>query len=68
MDIHHQLQVMELLREEVQKHSKTVVLITHQLHLALRYADHLVVMQMAILRAQAPPLICGVMGCWILYL
>jgi ABC-type cobalamin/Fe3+-siderophores transport system ATPase subunit len=45
MDIHHQLQVMELLREEVQKHSKTVVLITHQLHLALRYADHLVVMQ-----------------------
>ena len=44
LDIAHEMRVFELLRSLAHEEKKTVVLATHQINLAARYADTLVVM------------------------
>ncbi len=43
LDIGHQLEVMELLRELNQSHGLTVVIVLHDLNQAARYSDHMIV-------------------------
>ncbi|GGI08669.1 ABC transporter ATP-binding protein [Egicoccus halophilus] len=45
LDVTHQLELLDLLTERNRVHGTTVVLVLHELNLAARYADHLVVMQ-----------------------
>ncbi|MFT4262080.1 MAG: ABC transporter ATP-binding protein [Nocardioides sp.] len=54
LDLAHQLEVLDLARRLVGG-GKTVVTVLHELHLAFRYADHLVVMRAGRILAQGPP-------------
>nr|WP_243848654.1 ABC transporter ATP-binding protein [Lysinibacter cavernae] len=45
LDLTHQLDVLDLLTELNTRNSTTVVMVLHDLNLAARYADHLVVMR-----------------------
>lgn len=45
LDIHHQIEILSMLRRLVQDHGRTVVCVLHDLNLALQYADHLVFLQ-----------------------
>ncbi|MFC7405400.1 ABC transporter ATP-binding protein [Georgenia alba] len=44
LDVAHQIDVLELLHEQNRSRGTTVVMVLHDLNLASRYADHLVVM------------------------
>ncbi|MFH5822618.1 ABC transporter ATP-binding protein [Georgenia sp. AZ-5] len=44
LDVAHQLDVLDLLHEQNRQRGTTVVMVLHDLNLAARYADHLVVM------------------------
>jgi len=55
LDLTHQLDVLELLADLNRRRDTTVVIVLHELNLAARYADHLVVMKDgAIVAAGAP--------------
>lgn len=54
LDIAHQLEVLELARS-LARGGRTVVTVLHELHLAFRYADHLVVMSQGQIVAQGDP-------------
>ena len=54
LDITHQIEVLELCRD-LREGGKTVVAVLHDLHLAARYADHLLVMHEGALLAQGTP-------------
>jgi iron-siderophore transport system ATP-binding protein len=54
LDIAHQLEVLDLARRLVGG-GRTVVTVLHDLHLAFRYADHLVVMSDGEIVATGPP-------------
>jgi ABC-type cobalamin/Fe3+-siderophores transport system ATPase subunit len=54
LDLSHQLDVLDLARSLVEK-GTTVVAVLHELHLAFRYADHLVVMRSGEIVAQGHP-------------
>ena len=54
LDIAHQLEVLELARS-LARGGRTVVAVLHELHLAFRYADHLVVMADGQVVAQGDP-------------
>jgi ABC-type cobalamin/Fe3+-siderophores transport system ATPase subunit len=54
LDIAHQLEVLELSRR-LARGGRTVVAVLHELHLAFRYADHLVVMKDGAVIAQGDP-------------
>ena len=54
LDLSHQLDVLDLARSLVGK-GTTVVAVLHELHLAFRYADHLVVMRSGEIVAQGHP-------------
>ena len=43
LDVSHQLELLDLLTESNRLHGTTVVMVLHELNLAARYADHLVV-------------------------
>ena len=43
LDVSHQLELLDLLTESNREHGTTVVMVLHELNLAARYADHLVV-------------------------
>lgn len=45
LDLSHQLEVLELLRELNQEQGKTVALVIHELNLAARYADWMIAMK-----------------------
>ncbi|MGG3178132.1 ABC transporter ATP-binding protein [Priestia megaterium] len=42
LDLAHQIEVLELLRTLNSKHSRTIVMVLHDLNQAARYADHLI--------------------------
>jgi iron complex transport system ATP-binding protein len=55
LDIAHQVDVLDLLAELNASRGTTVVMVLHELNLAARYADHLVVMAEGRLLREGPP-------------
>ena len=55
LDIHHQLEVMELLSHLNLKLGLTIVIVLHNLDLALRYAHEVIVLHNHTIHAQGPP-------------
>lgn len=45
LDLHRQLQLLEVLKEEIQRRERVCMIILHDLNLAAKFADHLVVME-----------------------
>lgn len=56
LDIAHQLEVMELIQQLNQKTGKTMVMVLHDLNLAARYADYLVVLHRQGIAAMGDPI------------
>jgi iron complex transport system ATP-binding protein len=54
LDLRHQLEVLDLARRLVRE-GRTVIAVLHELHLAFRYADHLVVMSQGRVVATGAP-------------
>jgi iron complex transport system ATP-binding protein len=55
LDIAHQVEVLDLLLDLNHQRGTTIVMVLHDLGLAARYADHLVVMRQGRLHAQGRP-------------
>lgn len=55
LDAAHQLELLDLLTESNRQHGTTVVMVLHELNLAARYADHLVVVDDGRVRAAGQP-------------
>jgi iron complex transport system ATP-binding protein len=55
LDVYHQLEIMELLTSAARGHRKTVLLALHDLNLAGRYADRLILMRRGAVMADGPP-------------
>lgn len=55
LDLTHQVEVLDLLRALNARHGTTVVMVLHELALAARYADHLVLMRDGRILAEGEP-------------
>lgn len=55
LDIHHQVEVLDLLTDLVRNAGRTVIVVLHDLNLACRYADHIVAMKAGKLVAEGLP-------------
>ncbi|MFB7784126.1 ABC transporter ATP-binding protein [Streptomyces vinaceus] len=55
LDIAHQVEVLDLVRQLNHERGRTVVAVLHDLNQAARYADHLVAMKAGRVVAQGPP-------------
>ncbi|MGI5224401.1 ABC transporter ATP-binding protein [Actinoallomurus sp. CA-142502] len=55
LDIAHQVEVLDLIRQLNHERGRTVVAVLHDLNQAARYADHLVAMKAGRVIAQGPP-------------
>ncbi|MEU6660496.1 ABC transporter ATP-binding protein [Streptomyces sp. NPDC046821] len=55
LDISHQVEVLDLVRQLNHDKDRTVVLVLHDLNQAARYADHLVAMKSGRVVAEGPP-------------
>ncbi|HZG07147.1 MAG TPA: ABC transporter ATP-binding protein [Streptomyces sp.] len=55
LDIAHQVEVLDLVRQLNHERGRTVVMVLHDLNQAARYADHLVAMREGRIVAQGPP-------------
>jgi iron complex transport system ATP-binding protein len=55
LDLAHQIEILELLRELNQQQGKTIVMVLHDLNLACRYADYLVALRDGRVYAQGAP-------------
>ncbi|MFT3875034.1 MAG: ABC transporter ATP-binding protein [Propioniciclava sp.] len=55
LDLAHQLEVLDLCRELVEEHGKTVVAVLHDLNQAFRYADRLIAMRAGQILATGVP-------------
>ena len=55
LDVSHQLELLDLLTESNREHGTTVVMVLHELNLAARYADHLVVVDRGRIAAAGEP-------------
>ncbi|MFF1686883.1 MULTISPECIES: ABC transporter ATP-binding protein [unclassified Streptomyces] len=55
LDIAHQVEVLDLVRQLNHDKGRTVVLVLHDLNQAARYADHLVAMKSGRIVAEGPP-------------
>ena len=55
LDLAHQIEVLDLLRDLNRARGTTVVMVLHDLHHAARYADHLVAMRDGAITAAGPP-------------
>ncbi|MDG9704202.1 ABC transporter ATP-binding protein [Streptomyces sp. DH37] len=55
LDIAHQVEVLDLVRQLNRERGRTVVMVLHDLNQAARYADHLVAMREGRIVAQGPP-------------
>ena len=55
LDLAHQIEILELLRELNQQQNKTIIMVLHDLNLACRYADNLVAVHQGGIYAQGSP-------------
>lgn len=55
LDIAHQVEVLDLVRQLNHERGRTVVAVLHDLNQAARYADHLIAMKAGRIVAQGPP-------------
>jgi iron complex transport system ATP-binding protein len=55
LDLAHQVEVLDLLADLVERHGRTVVLVLHDLNQACRCADHLVALRDGTVHASGPP-------------
>lgn len=55
LDVRHEMEIYELLRDLAEGGGTTVVLVTHNLNAAARYADRLLLLQAGRARAEGPP-------------
>lgn len=55
LDVHHQIEVLDLLVDLNRDRGTTIVLVLHDLNLAARYADHLVALEGGVVRAVGEP-------------
>jgi iron complex transport system ATP-binding protein len=55
LDVAHQVEVLDLLRELNAAHGTTIVMVLHELNLAARYADHLIAMREGRISAAGAP-------------
>lgn len=55
LDLAHQIEVLDLLRELNRQEGKTIVMVLHDLNLACRYADHMVAVHGRTAYAQGKP-------------
>jgi iron complex transport system ATP-binding protein len=55
LDIRHEMEIFELLAELTGADGVTVVLVTHHLNLAARYADRLLLLDRGVAVAEGPP-------------
>ncbi len=44
LDLHHQIDVLELLTQQVAQHGKAAVMVLHDVNLAMRYCDHVMML------------------------
>jgi len=55
LDVHHQVDVLDLVVQLNQQQGRTVAVVLHDLNLACRYAHHLIAMKAGRIVAQGPP-------------
>ncbi len=55
LDLHHQLEVMEIVETLRDESDITVVLVLHDIDQAARYADHMVALKDGVIHAHGPP-------------
>jgi iron complex transport system ATP-binding protein len=55
LDLSHQIDVLDLLKDLNTQHARTIVLVVHDLNHAARYADHVIAMRQGSIVAQGPP-------------
>lgn len=55
LDLKNQIEIMELAREIVNQEGKTVIMIVHDLNMALHYADHILLLSDGSVVAQGAP-------------
>jgi iron complex transport system ATP-binding protein len=56
LDINHQIELLDLLTDLNRRSGTTIVLVLHDLNLAFRYADHVVVMKAGTIAAEGAPI------------
>ena len=55
LDLSHQIDVLDLLKDLNKQHTRTIVLVVHDLNHAARYADHLIAMHEGSIVAEGDP-------------
>lgn len=55
LDIHHQIELLDLLTDLNRASGKTIVMVLHDLNLACRYADHIIAMKDGAIVAEGSP-------------
>ena len=55
LDLSHQIDVLDLLKDLNKQHARTIVLVVHDLNHAARYADHIIAMHEGSIIAQGDP-------------